>query len=171
MKKVTIAVLAAVALVAGGTVNAAAKKPAHAGGKKAAKSKRCAKSQKVGFVVKGAFASSDGVSITLTNPHGNKHARGWLAQNGPSFDLGSVAVSFEGVTDADGDGDVDLDDVQTTDEVRVIGKLTQPKKRCAGESSLTVRKIKVVRELADVPADGGTEQPPTGGDPVQPPVI
>ena len=159
MKKIALSLLAATALIAGGAVNAAAK-PAHAGGKKAAKAKKCAKPHKVGFVVKGTFGSSDGATITVANAKGNKHARAWLAANGASFALSGITVGFEGVTDDNADGVVDLADVQATDEVRVIGKLSQPKKRCAGESSLTVRKIKVVRELPDAPEDEGTAQPP-----------
>ncbi len=175
MQKIIISALAAGALAAGGIVTAEAK-PSKAGkaakGGKASKSKRCAKAKKVGFVVKGTFGSSDGITLTVGDARGNKHARGWLAQNGAEFSLDGIAVSFEGVTDADADGTVDLDDVQPTDQVRVIGKLAQPKKRCAGESTLTVRKIKVVRETTDVPqTGGGSEQPPTGGDTEQPPII
>ena len=172
MKKIALSILAATALIAGGAVNAGAK-PAHAGGKKAAKAKKCAKTQKVGFVVKGTFGSTDGATITVANPHGNKHARRWLAGNAPSFALAGVAVSFEGVTDANADGVIDLADAQPTDQVRVIGKLARPKKRCAGASTLTVRKVKVVRETVEQPAteQPTSEQPTEIGPDGQPPVI
>ena len=167
MKKIALSLLAATALIAGGAVNAGAK-PAHAGGKKAAKAKKCAKTHKVGFVVKGTFGSSDGATITVANAKGNKHARAWVAANGASFALAGITVGFEGVTDANADGVVDLADAQPTDQVRVIGKLARPKKRCAGASTLTVRKVKVVRETVEQPA---TEQPTELGPDGQPPVI
>ena len=57
-------------------------------------------------------------------------------------------MSFAGVTDGDLSGAVDLADALPTDRVRVLGKLALPKRGCEGEAVLTLRKVKVLREVA-----------------------
>lgn len=126
-------------------------------GQKRRGSNRCAKPKRVGFVVQGALASYDAQSVTLDVQKVNRHARAWLAApNPPSFATEGLRFSFEGVSDDNGTG-LGLDDVVGTDRVRVVGKLLQPKRGCAGDSQLRLRAVKVTRE-APAP-DDSAEQP------------
>lgn len=162
MKKIVPAVVAAAALVAFPVAGVQAK-PAgkrgqdterHAGkrdaeSKRNAKSKRCKKQSRRGFVVRGSLAGYDAESVTLDVERANKHARRWLRDNDPTFDTSAARFAFEGVDDASGDGHVDLDDAVATDRVRVLGKLSMPKRGCDGDGSLHVHKVVVTRETED----------------------
>lgn len=151
MKKLVPTVLAALAVV-GLSAQPVAAKPAHAGKRakahKLSKSKKCRKLHAVGFSVRGSLAGYDAASVTLEVGEANKHARVYLAANPPTFATAGASLRFEGVTDADGDG-VGLEDVVSTDRVEVVGKLVQPKKGCAGETSLSVRRVVVTREAVE----------------------
>ena len=120
-------------------------------------SKRCAKSPAVGFVAAGSLAGYDETTVSLDVAQANRHARRWLAANDPVFSLIGVQPSFEGVTDANADGVVDLADVTAGDRVQVMGKLARPKRGCAGTSALRVRRVTVTRETAE---EGGEEPAP-----------
>ena len=130
------------------------------------KQKRCSKVHSVGFQVKGTLAGYTADDVTLTVKRGNKHARTYLGDGPATFTLAGAKVSFVGVTDANGDGKVGFEDVAEGDKVKVGGKLAKPKKRCEGESKLTVRRVKVVRP--DANEDAETEAPETGDTPVEP---
>ena len=130
------------------------------------KQKRCGKLHSVGFKVKGTLAGYTADDVTLTVKRANKHARDYLGDGPATFTLAGAKVSFVGVTDANGDGKVGFEDVAEGDKVKVGGKLAKPKKRCEGESKLTVRRVKVVRP--DANEDAETEAPETGDTPVEP---
>ena len=164
MKKILVAV-AAVSLIALPAAGAQAKPSGKAHGKseragerdsserrsgeRRGRSKRCRKPTRRGFVVRGSLAGHDADSVTLEVARANRHARRWLRDNGPTFDTSRARVSFEGVEDGNGDGAVDLADVVATDRVRVIGKLSVPKRGCDGDTELAVRKVSVVREVEE----------------------
>ena len=152
MKKMIVVALAGLATLAVPVVGADAKGPPadgdKAAGKHGAKSKRCKKGRAVGFVVAGTLASVEGSSVTLTVARANRHARRWLETGEAAFDTAGLTVSYVGVTDGDLSGAVDLADVLPTDRVRVLGKLALPKRGCEGEAVLTLRKVKVLREVA-----------------------
>jgi hypothetical protein len=152
VKKLIVVALAGVATLAVPIVGAEAKPPWGAGekaaGKGGAKSKRCEKPRAVGFVAAGTLASVEGSSVNLTVARANRHARRWLESNEAAFDTANLTVSFAGVTDGDLSGTVDLADVLPADRVRVLGKLALPKRGCGGEAVLTLRKVKVLREVA-----------------------
>ena len=142
MKKVALAI-AAIAVLA--LSPAAQAKPGS--------SKRCAKSPAVGFAATGSLAGYDETSVSLDAARGNKHARRWLASNEPVFSLAGVQPSFEGVTDENADGAIDLSDVLASDSVQVMGKLTRPKRGCEGASSLRIRRVTVTRETDEEAAE------------------
>jgi hypothetical protein len=154
MNRRTITAAFAVAAAAAVPVQGAAAKPHGHGGPPEGKG-RCAKAQSVGFAAGGSLAGYTADSVTLTIAHANKHARGYIASAGSTFPLADARLRFRGVTDADGSGAVDFADVLPTDVVRVIGKVSRPKRGCpAGDAALTVRKVQVVR-----PDAAETEQP------------
>jgi hypothetical protein len=115
---------------------------------------RCAKQQSVGFAAAGSLASYTADSVTVNVTRANPHARAYIAAAGQTFSLGSARVAFRGVTDADGSGTVDFADVLPTDVVRLAGKVSRPKHRCAdAASTLTLRKVQVVRPDATEGSD------------------
>ncbi len=109
------------------------------------RSKRCSKLQRVGFVVEGTFGGYADPDLTVDVVEANRHARGWMAAGGSTFSTAGARVLFDGVTDGDGDGSVTFADVESTDQAIVVGKLRRPKKRCAGDVALAVRRIEIVR--------------------------
>ena len=151
MKKIALVAMTSTALLAGPALAAEAKGPKSGSGKSGS-SKRCAKTTKVGFQLRGSLANYDAESVSVTVTKANKHAKGWLAANPATFALTGVELKFEGVTDSDGNGVVDLGDVLPSDRVKVDGKLAQPKRGCTGDTALSVRRIKVVREVPEDPA-------------------
>lgn len=118
--------------------------------------RRCAKPKSVGFAVQGSLASFTPESVTLDVKRANRHARAYIASAGSTFTIGAARVRFEGVTDADASGTVDFADVLPTDKVMAIGKVAGPKRGCTGDTSLTLRKLKVVRPEAQ-PAEASDE--------------
>ena len=159
MKKIALAVAAVMAVAA---VPAQAK-PAHAGAKaKPVKpQKKCTKTQAVGFTAAGTDAAYADGNLTFTVAEANKHARGHLAgATRPTFSTVGAKVAFDGVTDADGNGVVDLADVAPTDRVAVAGKLTQPLKGCTGATKLAIQKIVVTRPVVEEPAEVPVEEQP-----------
>jgi hypothetical protein len=158
MKKVLLSVLAIAAIVAVPVAGAQAKPPAYkvnkgkALGKAKAKAKakgkarRCAKPQRVGFVVDGTFGSYTDPDLTVNVVEANKHAGGWVAANGSTFPMAGVAAAFEGVTDGNADGLVSFADLTSTDQVIIVGKLSRPKKGCTGSTSVVVRHVHVIRQ-------------------------
>jgi hypothetical protein len=151
MKKSLLSVLAigAIAVV---PVAGAQAKPVHKinkGQSKAksvkGKSKKCAKLQRVGFVVDGTFGSYADPDLTVAVVEANRHARSWVAANGSTFSTAGARMAFEGVTDGDTDGFVTFADVLSTDQVILVGKLTRPKKGCTGDQSVVVRHVHVIR--------------------------
>ena len=151
MNKRTLgAALAAAALVAVPVQGAAAKPGGHESHGQQGQHGKCAKQQSVGFSAAGSLASYTADSVTLNVAHANKHARTYIASAGSTFSLTGARVRFSGVTDADGSGTVDFADVLPTDVVHVNGKVSWPKHGCpASDSTLTVRKVQVVRPDAD----------------------
>ena len=111
--------------------------------------RRCRRMESVGFTAVGTLATFTPEDVTLEVVKANKHARSYIASAGSTFTLGSARVKFEGVTDGDGNGTVDLGDVLPTDRVKAIGKATRPKRGCEGESVLTLRKLQIVRPEAE----------------------
>jgi hypothetical protein len=104
-KRVLFATLAAAALLVAPVAGAEAKPDGDGG---ATKSKKCEEPRQVGFKVKGTLlAGSDLTTIDMTVTHANRHARDWLADNFPSFELleflvndeGDENIKFIGVTD------------------------------------------------------------------------
>jgi hypothetical protein len=120
-------------------------------------SRKCKRTHAVGFVVKGSLASYTAETVTLDVKRANRHARSYLAAADSMFTLGSARVRFAGVTDADGNGTVDFADVLPTDKVVAIGKATAPKRGCAGETVLKLRKLQVVRPEAEESDDSGDQ--------------
>ena len=126
--------------------------------------KRCERAHVVGFAVKGTLAGYDAETITLDVVRGNRHARRYLENHPATFSLANAQLRLRGVTDANSDGNVDLADVASTDKVMALGRIAVPRKRCEGEASVVIGKVKVVREAveeepaADAPAPGD-EQP------------
>ena len=165
MKRIIILALAGLATLAL-PLAAGAKPPSADGqkpaGKHGAKSKRCAKPKRVGFVAAGPLVAVDQSSLTVGVERGNRHARRWLEDNDAVFDVDGLTVGFAGVVDGDASGTVDLADVLAGDRVRVVGKLSLPKRGCDGEATLSLRKVKVSRE-APVAPDGETGAGETGG--------
>jgi hypothetical protein len=121
-------------------------------------SRKCKRAHSVGFVAKGSLKSYTEDSVTLDVTRANRHARSFLAGAEPTFTLGTARVRFSGVTDADGNGAVDFADVLPTDKVVATGKATRPKRGCEGETVLKLRKLQVVRPVADESDDSEDEQ-------------
>ena len=120
-------------------------------------SRKCKRTQAVGFVVKGSLAGYTAETVTLDVKRANRHARSYLTAADSTFTLGTARVRFAGVTDADGNGTVDFADVLPTDKVVAIGKATRPKRGCEGETVLKLRKLQVVRPEADESDDSGDQ--------------
>ena len=163
MKNVTVAALAAVALVA---VPAAGADPGKgklrsegkaqhrsgkgdSGGERAGKRelRKCKRQRRVGFVAAGTASAQDSGSFVLTVRRANRHAKKWLAVNEATFSTAGVKLRLKGIDDSTGDGTVDFADVLSTDRVRVIGKLSRPKRRCTGDATLRLRRIVVHRKF------------------------
>ena len=111
--------------------------------------RKCKRGRKVGFAVRGTLAGFTAEDVTLTVARANKHARSFIDGDTHTFALDGARVKFEGVTDADADGDVDFADVAPTDRVKATGKVIRPKRGCEAEPTVTVRKIQVERPEAD----------------------
>ena len=161
MKKIVLAAAAVMAVAAA----PAQAKPAHAGAKakpnKPAKAQKCTKTQAVGFTVQGSDAAYADGTLSFTVSEANKHARGYLAgATRPAFSAAGAKVVLDGVTDADGNGVVDLADIASTDAVAVVGKLTQPRKGCTGATRLAIQKIEVTRPVVEEPAEVPVEEQP-----------
>ena len=109
------------------------------------KAKRCAKLQRVGFVVDGTFGGYVDPDLTVDVVEANRHARNWIAANGNAFSTAGASVAFEGVTDSDLDASVTFADVVGTDQVILVGKLSRPKRGCTGDQSVVVRHVQVTR--------------------------
>nr|MDQ3643208.1 hypothetical protein [Actinomycetota bacterium] len=124
MKKVTVAVLTAVALVASPAAGAdsgkgksgSEKKAQHQSGKGKSgsegvgkkRSGKCKKPQRVGFVAAGTPAAMDAASLTLTVTRANRHATAWLAVNAPTFATTGARLRLSEIVDSNGDGLVDF---------------------------------------------------------------
>ena len=163
MKKVTVAALAAVALVAMPVAGADAGKgklrseskaqhrsdKGDSGGERAGKRelRKCKRQRRVGFVAAGTASAQDSASFVLTVRRANRHAKKWLAVNEATFSTTGVKLRLKGIDDSTGDGTVDFADVLSTDRVRVIGKLSRPKRRCTGDATLRLRRIVVHRKF------------------------
>jgi hypothetical protein len=108
------------------------------------RSHKCAKPRRVGFVVRGTFASIDpSGNVTIDLVGANHHARRFLAGATTfSFDTqgaGAPSVRFVGLTG--------FDQATTTDQVVAIGKLALPKHGCDSTAAATptIRKVVVRR--------------------------
>ena len=123
------------------------------------RSRRCARQVRRGFVVRGSLTSFEADSVTLEVQRANRHARRWLRDNEPVFDTSDARVRFGGVTDGNGDGAVDFADVVATDRVRVIGKVSSPKRRCEGETTVSIRKVIVTRETEEEEEEAPAQEP------------
>ena len=172
MKKTAITAALATALCVAPAAGAQAD-PGKGHGKPRGKersAKRCERPHRVGFVVRGTLAAHDAATATLDVRRANRHARRYLESHPATFSLAGVKVVLKGITDANSDGTVDLDDVSSTDKVRAIGRIAVPRRRCEGEVSVVIRKIKVVREASDeepaaeAPVEGDTESPDDDSD-------
>lgn len=150
MKNLIVITGLVAALAAGSSIAQA--KPDHPGGHghgKAGergahgKSKRCAKVQKVGFVVKGTYVSGDENSVTLLVTKANRHAlRSGLVTVGEAYTATPTKPGAIRYVNRTGPSDA-----QSTDRVRVQGKVTRLKRECSAEGftpTASVRKVKVV---------------------------
>ena len=114
--------------------------------------RKCKKARKVGFSVRGTLDAFTAEDVTLAVVRANKHARSFIEGDTHTFALEGARVKFEGVTDADGSGEVDFADVTPTDVVKVTGKVTRAKKGCDSvEPGVTIRKVQVERPEAEEP--------------------
>jgi hypothetical protein len=120
---------------------------------KPANSKRCGKAQKVGFAVIGTFGSYAEPELAVDVTEANKHARGWIAENGSSFDVTGAGATFEGIEDADASRTVGFEDALAGDAVELGGKLLRPKRGCEGETTLRVDRVSVTRPAPEEPVD------------------
>lgn len=116
--------------------------------------KRCSKGRKVGFALRGTLAGHTGDEVTIAVVRANKHARSFVEGTEHTFALEGARVKFEGVTDSDGSGEVDLADVAPTDVVKATGKVTRPKRGCEAQATVTLRKLHVERPQADEAEEG-----------------
>ena len=145
----------ALACVAAGAPPAAiAAKPAHArpdnaSGKRDATSVSCRHPKRVRFVVAGSLTALTDAGVRVRVARTNRHARHWLEHHLPRFETTGAALRFLGMLDRDANGTVDLADAVPGDRVRVVGKLSLRKRRCATRSSLLVRRIKVSATATD----------------------
>ena len=132
----------------GGNAGAKGKAPqSKSQGKSKGKSKRCAKVRKVGFVVAGTFVSGDAATsgtpatVTLKVTRANRHAtKSGLVTVGMNFTARSSRIRYVNRT---GPGDA-----QATDRVKVVGKVTQLKRKCSTATRsfrpvATIRSVKV----------------------------
>jgi ribosomal protein L15 len=105
-------------------------------------SKRCAKVRKVGFVVAGTYVSGDATSVTLLVTRVNRHAKkSGLVTVGEQYTATPTKASRIRYVNRSGPADA-----QPTDRVRVVGKVTVQKRKCATEDftpEATVRKVTV----------------------------
>jgi hypothetical protein len=152
-KKVHVLALlvAACALFVAPAIGQAHHKPGHTKGPKNGQpnSKRCAKTPKLGFVVRGTLVSFTGddaattpdneASVTITVTGANRHARnsGELADQDPNTDgvqVKGAPYSVSGLTDPfklQLVGYEGLDTPSPGDPVGIIGKIARTKKKCA----------------------------------------
>lgn len=104
--------------------------------------KRCAKPRKVGIVVAGTYVSADATSVTLMVTKVNRHARkSGLVTVGEQYTATPTTASRIRYVNRTGPTDA-----QPSDRVRVIGKVTVQKRKCATEDftpDATVRKVTV----------------------------
>ena len=162
MNNVTVAALAAVALVAVPAASAdpgkgklgSERKAQHGSdrddsvGERGSKRelRKCKRERRGRFLAAGTASAQDSASFVLTVKRTNRPARKWLAVNEATFSTTGVKLRLKGIGDATGDGTVDFADVLPTDRVRVIGKLSRPKRGCTGEAALKLRRIVVHRK-------------------------
>ena len=107
-------------------------------GKSKGATKRCAKVRKVGFVLSGTFVSGDATSVTLMVTRANRHAtRSGLVKVGKEFTATSSRSRYVNRT---GPGDA-----QATDKVKVVGKVTQLKRKCSTTGFTPVATIRSVK--------------------------
>jgi hypothetical protein len=111
--------------------------------------RRCKRVRKVGFSVRGTLAGFTAEDVTLAVVRANRHGRSFIEGDEHTFALEGARVKFEGVTDADGNGEVDFADVAPTDVVRATGKVARPKRGCDAEATVKLRKIHVERPEAE----------------------
>jgi hypothetical protein len=120
-------------------------KPGHPG-----KSHKCM-AHNVAYVVSGTLVkqtltkNTDGTysgTVEVTVTHTNHHAAGDQGMT-KTYTLTSSGVALR-VADINNDGSVGLDDLQTGDRTKVIGKITTLSKRCdqtGFTAQLTIRKV------------------------------
>jgi len=112
-------------------------------GKSKGATKRCAKVRKVGFVLSGTFVSGTPTSgtptsVTLLVTRANRHAtRSGLVKVGKEFTATSSRSRYVNRT---GPGDA-----QATDKVKVVGKVTQLKRKCSTTGFTPVATIRSVK--------------------------
>ena len=156
MTKIATAAMLAAVLLVPTAANAAA--PAKRTPPKPAKPQKCKLVQTVGFVVGGTLATVDASSIQVTVLEANAHARNYLTTRPATFATAGARLRLEGVTDADGNGVVGLADAGAGDAVKVVGRLTQPKKGCIGDTRLAISAVEIARAPAD--PEPVADQPP-----------
>jgi hypothetical protein len=107
------------------------------------KSKRCGKLRRVGLVVKGTFVSGDANGVTFKVTRANRHAlKSGVVTAGEEFTATPTRADRIRYVNRTGPADA-----QPTDKVRVVGKVTKPKRRCSSDSftpTVTVRKVMVI---------------------------
>ena len=148
-RRILLSALAAAAVLVAPVASAGAKqhndKPPDGGSNGG---KKCDKPKRVGFKVNGTFDSHVDPDLTVTVTRANKHARRWLEDNPPVFDVSSARmIKFIDVTDT-GDGTAGFEDALTTDRVKINAMLKKPKRSCDGDLELRVKKVKVKRPSA-----------------------
>ena len=110
-------------------------------GKSKGATKRCAKVRKVGFVLSGTFVSGDATSVTLMVTRANRHAtRSGLVTVGTEFIATPTRAGRIRYVNRTGP-----DDAQATDKVKVVGKVTQLKRKCSTTGFTPVATIRSVK--------------------------
>jgi hypothetical protein len=115
----------------------------HGQGKSKGEEKRCAKTPKVGYSVRGTLVSSTAGSVTFTVTKANRHARnsGDIADQDAAQEGVQVAgatYTVNGTTDPFNLNLVGYEGADTPslgDAVKVNGRIPRTKKRCAAEGT------------------------------------
>ena len=117
--------------------------------------RKCKRVRKVGFAVRGTLGGFTDEDVTLAVVRANRHARSFIDGDTHTFALEGARVKFAGVTDADGNGEIDFADVAPTDVVRAVGKVARPKRDCDADATVKLRKIHVERPEAGEDDESG----------------
>ena len=114
----------------------------------------------------GTYDGTLVVDVTRANHHGKAH-KGTTQ----TYTLDDAKVKFAGTPDRNADGKVDAADVLPGDRVKVKGKITAKRKRCATTATdpatgvVTVKKVTFKAPKAAKPSEKPAEQEPAAPSP------